>query len=46
MEIAEKVTKVAKEGGFLGIGGTRVSDGEKEAFAQIADALGIQTDLA
>ena len=46
MEIAEKVAKAAKEGGFLGIGGTRVSDGEKEAFAQIADALGIQTDLA
>ena len=46
MEIAEKVAKAAKEGGFLGIGGTRVSEGEKEAFAQIAEALGVQADLA
>ncbi len=46
MEIAEKVAKAAKEGGFLGIGGTRISDGEKQAFAQIADALGVQADLA
>jgi len=42
MEIAEKVAYAAKEGGFLGIGGTRVSEGEKEAFAQIATALGVE----
>ena len=46
MSIAENVAKAAKEGGFLGIGGTRVSDGEKEAFAEIANALGAQAYLA
>ena len=46
MSIAENVAKAAKEGGFLGIGGTRVSDGEIEAFAQIADALGTQSNLS
>ena len=45
MSIAENVAKAAKEGGFLGMGGTRVSSGEKAAFAQIADALGINTNL-
>ena len=35
----------AKEGGFLGIGGTRISDGEKEAFAEIASALGTNSNL-
>ncbi len=40
MSIAEKVAKAAKEGGFLGIGGIRVSDGEKEMFTKIAAALG------
>jgi len=46
MSIAENVAKAAKEGGFLGIGGTRISDGEVEAFAQIADALGTQSNLS
>ncbi len=46
MQIAENVAKAAKEGGFLGIGGTRVSDLEKETFAQIAAALGTQVNLA
>jgi hypothetical protein len=46
MAIAESVAKAAKEGGFLGIGGVRISDGEKEAFTQIADALGTTTSLA
>jgi len=45
MHIAENVAKAAKEGGFLGIGGTRVSDAEKETFAQIAAALGTQSQL-
>ncbi len=40
MSIAESVAKAAKEGGFLGIGGERVSDGEKEMFTKIAAALG------
>ena len=43
--IAENVAKAAKEGGILGFGGTRISDGEKEAFTQIADALGTHRNL-
>ncbi len=46
MEVAANVAKAAKEGGFLGIGGTRISEGEKEAFAQIAEALGADANLA
>ena len=45
MGVAANVAKAAKEGGFLGIGGTRISEGEKEAFAQIAEALGTQSTL-
>jgi len=45
MSIAKNVANAAKEGGFLGIGGTRVSDGEKQAFAEIADALGVSSRL-
>lgn len=45
MSIAENVAKAAKEGGFLGIGGTRVSDSEIEAFAQIAHAMGTSSRL-
>lgn len=45
MSIAENVAKAAKEGGFLGIGGTRVSDGEVKAFAEIANALGTSSRL-
>ncbi|CAA6828247.1 MAG: Unknown protein [uncultured Thiotrichaceae bacterium] len=45
MEVAENVAKAAKEGGILGFGGTQVSDVEKDAFAQIAAALGTTTNL-
>ncbi|MEE9303946.1 MAG: hypothetical protein V3U84_09175 [Thiotrichaceae bacterium] len=45
MIIAENVAKAAKEGGFLGFGGTQISAGEKDAFAQIADALGTRSHL-
>ena len=45
MSIATNVANAAKEGGFLGIGGTRISDGEKQAFAEIADALGATSRL-
>lgn len=45
MQIAENVAKAAKEGGFLGFGGTQVSNGEKQAFADIAAALGTQSNL-
>ena len=40
MSVAENVAKAAKEGGFLGIGGERISAGEKEIFAEIGQALG------
>ncbi|MGK0269386.1 MAG: hypothetical protein ACI88H_000017 [Cocleimonas sp.] len=46
MSIAENVAKAAKEGGFLGFGGTRISEGEIEAFAQIADALGTSSNFS
>ena len=45
MSIAENVAKAAKEGGFLGIGGTRVSDSEVKAFAEIANAMGTSSRL-
>ncbi len=46
MSIAENVAKAAKEGGFLGIGGVRVSDGEKEMYTKIAAALGISSQIS
>ncbi|MEE9445800.1 MAG: hypothetical protein V3V19_09065 [Cocleimonas sp.] len=45
MGIARNVAHAAKEGGFLGFGGTRVSDGEKEAFTKIAEALGTSDSI-
>lgn len=39
MSIAENVATAAKEGGFLGMGGTRISDSEIKVFEQIAVAL-------
>ncbi len=46
MSVAENVAKAAKEGGFLGIGGERISTGEKEFFAEVAQALGTTSQLA
>jgi ribosomal 30S subunit maturation factor RimM len=46
MSVAENVAKAAKEGGFLGIGGTRISQAEIELFNQIAGALGTSSSLA
>jgi hypothetical protein len=40
MSIATQVAEAAKEGGFLGIGGTPVSDDEKKALSEIKSALG------
>ena len=40
MSIAQHVAEAGKEGGFLGIGGTRVSDPETKAIQEIAAALG------
>jgi hypothetical protein len=38
--LAERVAQAAKEGGFLGFGGGRVSAGEKEMLAKLQQALG------
>lgn len=39
LDIAEDVAKSASEGGFLGFGGTQISDGEKAIFGDMALAL-------
>jgi hypothetical protein len=41
-DVSVKAANAAKEGGFLGFGGTRVSDKEKAALAEIADVLGVK----
>ena len=41
-EIAQKTAEAAKEGGFLGIGGTLVSDEEKRALQDISNTLGLE----
>lgn len=45
MEIAEKVAMSAKEGGFLGFGGERLSEGEKQVIGEVAGALGANNPL-
>lgn len=45
LDIAEEVSKSAKEGGFLGFGGTQVSEGEKGLFADLATALGVSRTM-
>lgn len=39
--IGQKVAEAAKEGGFLGFGGTQVSDEERAALQELHVALGI-----
>jgi hypothetical protein len=39
-KISQDVAEASKEGGFLGIGGVRVSDAEKATLAEIQSALG------
>jgi hypothetical protein len=41
MTIATRTAEAGKEGGFLGIGGTRVSEKEKTELAALATALGV-----
>ncbi len=41
MTTSERIANAAKEGGFLGIGGERVSAAEEHALAEIAGALGV-----
>ena len=40
VSVAENVANAAKEGGFMGMGGTIVNDAEKTAIAEIKTALG------
>jgi len=40
-QIAQKTAEAAKEGGFLGFGGTLVSDAEKTAIAKVNSSLGL-----
>ncbi len=39
--VAEKAARAAKEGGFMGIGGTAVTPEEEAALAQLATMLGV-----
>lgn len=39
LQISQSVAEAAKEGGFLGFGGTPVSDAEKATLAEISGAL-------
>jgi hypothetical protein len=41
MAVAEKVAEASKEGGFLGFGGERVSEGEMAALSELASSLGV-----
>lgn len=41
VSLARKAAEAAKEGGFLGIGGTLVSDAEAAAITSLASALGV-----
>src|SRR5262249_45191413 len=40
--LAQRAAEAAKEGGVFGIGGVRVSDAEKAALAEVAQALGVK----
>jgi hypothetical protein len=42
MSIARRAAEAAKEGGFLGFGGTQVSDKEQSALSQLGAALGVK----
>jgi hypothetical protein len=45
MAVAENVARAAHEGGFLGFGGTQLSEGEKKLFRELAEALGSELQL-
>jgi hypothetical protein len=44
--VAQKSAQAAKEGGFLGIGGTAVSPEESAALAELATMLGVTPTLS
>ena len=41
--VAEKVAKASTEGGFLGFGGERISEGERQFLSQLDSLLGTRT---
>ena len=43
--IAQRAAEAAKEGGFLGVGGARVSETETAAIREVARALGIDSPV-
>jgi hypothetical protein len=43
-KVAQATAEAAKEGGFLGFGGTLVSDQEKAALATVNSALGLSAE--
>jgi hypothetical protein len=42
IEAAQEAANAAKEGGFLGIGATRVSEGEQAMLSQLREILGVE----
>jgi hypothetical protein len=46
MTVSQAVAGAHKEGGFLGIGGTRITDAENQALDEISAALGAPPDTA
>lgn len=45
VSVAAKVSQASKEGGFLGIGGTRVSPDEDVALKQLFEVLGVKARM-
>jgi hypothetical protein len=41
VSVGQKVAEAAKEGGFLGFGGTLVSDQEAATVREVSTALGV-----
>lgn len=41
MSIAQRVAEVQREGGFMGVGGSRISDREADVLKALAQALGL-----
>lgn len=46
VSVAQKVSEAAKEGGFLGFGGTRVSEQEAATIKELSAALGLNTTVS
>jgi hypothetical protein len=46
LDVAEQVAEATKSGGFLGIGGKRISESESLALDNIAATLGIERSLS